>query len=213
MSITRFGIEIETCVCDLKEGESDDGDLFAQKLNTISKEKGINVHFYFNSQPKSVHKYINWLITTDSSINCSSNDNLSSTHKEFFPLNEPNVCNFTSYEIVTPILNYTPKGISDFKDLLEQVLFYKDYLYEVDDSQGLHINISNPSQDKLKFLRFWWYFEPVILDFVPYSRRFSEYAIPLRRRLSTIDDLEEHWENFYENRDDGLGKYSCFCKG
>ena len=31
----------------------------------------------------------------------------------------------------------------------------------------------------------------------------------MRRRLSTIDDLEEHWENFYENPDDGLGKYTA----
>ena len=210
MSETKFGIEIETCVCDFGVPIDPDKNIsYVEKLNAVSRENGIDVRFYFDSQPKAIHAYKDWLITTDSSIRCSSRYSNSYSHKEFYPLNTPAVCDFRSYEIVTPILNYTPAGISNLRDILEKVLFYKDFLYEIDDSQGLHINISNPEQDKLKFLMFWLYFEQVILNFVPYARRYSEYAKPLLQQIGDIDDLIEEWETFYNSPNEGPGKYSA----
>ena len=220
MSETQFGIEIETCVCDFSNVEDEEdlmeedtsfekGVEFAEKLNAVSRENVIDVKFYYDSRPKAIHAYKDWLITRDSSIRCSDRRKQSYSHKEFYPLNTPKVCDFVSYEIVTPILNYTPAGISNLRDILEKVLFYKDFLYEIDDSQGLHINISNPKQEKLEFLVFWLYFEKVILNFVPYARRYSEYAKPLREQIGDIDDLILEWETFYSSPNEGPGKYSA----
>jgi hypothetical protein len=56
---------------------------------------------------------------------------------------------------------------------------------------------------------FWLYFEKVILNFVPYARRYSQYATPLLEQIGDIDDLIEEWETFYRSPNEGPGKYSA----
>ena len=207
-----FGIEIETCVCDEKLNKIFDIDRFNEyyknKLNKLSKKDT-----FIRAEPHVVTLYDKWMITTDDSISCSEPpDDLDIEHKFFYKINKRKSspvkkCIFYGLEIVSPKIRYIENELIDFLNIYNKTLLHEDFLYEVHESQGLHVNISHPLQNKHKFLQFWWYFEPLLMLFVDENRRNSEYAVPLRKLFPTFEDIDD-WKKLYENpKNEKMKKY------
>ena len=119
-------------------------------------------------------------------------------------------CNFHPTEIISPITKYTKTDVINFFGTYERILFQENFVYEMNDTQGMHINLSHPLaiQNPLLFLRFWWYFEPIILTFLPKQRHeaISVMARPLRKIFKTLEILEYNWQEYYA---DGISKFSA----
>lgn len=215
MDRTLFGVEFEVCVCDyelpIEEDKMEDKEYinyleakFDKKLRELGFKKGANV--FASSKPHIAHDYSKWLVTIDSSIECPRTQNeIPSSgfiHSAFRGLKEDKVCKFHGSEIVSPVTPFTRHGIMAFFNMFNEVLFQPGFVYETNDSQGMHINISHPDQNNLEFLRFWWFFEDVILSYLPHHRRnnLAIMAMPLRRIFYTLDNLETYWRAYYSNK-------------
>ena len=103
---------------------------------------------------------------------------------------------YTSYpiELITPIIKYDKESIDTFKKI-HNLVFYGDnnnFLYTFNETQGIHITISHPRQNQLKFLQFFWYFEPIIIRFLPPYRQniILETATPLRIQFPTFGEID-----------------------
>ena len=206
---TKFGIEFEVCVCDYtlehKLNQVDFLNYYYSKIQEINSELELNVKVQSDPQPHRVkHVYDSWFLTLDSTIECSTSQNepLSDGHIAFRPKEHPlaPICHFSGVEIVSPITRYTPSDMFNFFGFYEKVIFHKDFLYETHVSQGMHINISHPNMDNFKFLKLWWYFEPVIMTFLPQSRRENSVAManPLRKIFKDYGLLIRFWEKYYK---------------
>lgn len=238
---SRFGIEIETCVHDLKRKdilEPLDRFLtyYTSKLNTLSKALDIEADFEFKDDPHDGTDYTKWTITTDDSVGCSdSSVKKDSDHVDFIGKRVKSVklmksvksvksVKFTrreksakfkelyGFEIVSPIIPFNVMGLEFFSNVHTHVIMNKSFIYEVHTSQGLHINISHPQQDKVKFLQWWWYFEPLILLFVPVNRRNSIYARPVRQVFVNYQDITAaNIAEYYALPDEPPAKYTAVC--
>jgi len=205
---SKFGIEFEVCVCDYqlkqKLNKVDFLAYYYRKIQQINSESQLNVTVQSDPQPHRVkHVYDSWFITLDSTIECSTSQKepLSYGHIAFRPKEHPlePICYFSSVEIVSPITRYTAHDMVNFFEFYEKVIFHKDFLYETHSSQGMHINISHPSMDNLKFIKLWWYFEPVIITFLPKERRSTGMAYPLRDLFQDYGVLIRNWERVYKS--------------
>lgn len=207
-----FGVEIETCVCDEKLHKMMDierfNEYYKNKLNKLSKKDT-----FICAEPHVVTLYDKWMITTDDSISCSdSPDVLDKEHQFFYKINKRKSspvksCIFYGLEIVSPKIRYSKNELTEFLNIYNKTILHQDFLYEVHESQGLHVNISHPLQNKRKFLQFWWYFEPLLMLFVEEKRRNSEYAVPLRKLFTTFEDIDK-WQELYENpKNEKMKKY------
>jgi hypothetical protein len=192
-----FGIEIETCfsLVDQKINDSFWASLIYTRLlsSSLLKFHYIDEDYVYSGKKydepyyKDVEKkisYTNWNITDDLSISCDDDDD--------------NNIEFYGVEIITPILPY-PLGLKTFEIVFDNILFSNNIIYEYDETQGIHINISSIHMNKLSFLKFWWFFEPILLTFVPKERRNNKYAIPLRSRFKDYQDMTANWEEFYSS--------------
>lgn len=206
MELACFGIEFETCVCDTSSQEQPitlDG--YTDELQRLSGEA---TTVFNHSYDPSVVNYNVWTVTVDYSVHCETED---SVLKAKLEKEKYEHCKFTSIELVSPKTSYSKEGYSKFVNTLENVVLDKRFVYDVNRSQGMHINVSHPDQDKLKTLLAWWYFEPVLLSFVPANRRISRFAVALREHFSTVTKLEAEWEDFYEECEEPPAKYTTLC--
>ena len=207
MDKIRFGIEFEVCVCDYDADLDVRDDEYIhhlkEKFETKAAELSTDVTFIANPTQMFKHDYTSWLVSLDPTIECSktqAEDN--ETRTGFRHLKLDRICKFHSAEIISPITKYKPLDIQNFFQVYETILFQDNLVYEMNTSQGMHINISHPRQDPLKFLRFWWYFEPVILSFLPIERldAVTYMARPLRRIFKTLEALEENAHIYYAEK-------------
>lgn len=211
---TFFGIEFETCFClscnDNKE-IGDDSEIDDKALLEYGKfltEKLKWIRQYDNQQDKNLYSllislesdfkpenYDTWIIMPDASISCSK---VGDREKDTFCYSEGKIeilqkCetqNFYPVEIITPKMKYQ-YGIGVLKNVWDFAIMKDNIRYTVNDSHGLHINISNKHMDSSKFIFEWIKFEPLILSFLPNYRLkvLEEVAFPLSRSVdgSVID--------------------------
>ena len=216
-----FGIEFETCVCDKtrpsKQKGGTDLDFFnyyTGKLQQLYSEKLKDDKEIFKHipDPKSHGDYTIWAVTEDLSIRCKNdkfyhNKDLISEDIYF---NDGSMveCRYEPVELVSPIFNF---NTHDFLNMFENVIRDPTFQYQSNESQGMHVNVSHPRQNKLKMLKLWWCFEPIILQFIPAIRRNSKYVKTVRSVFQNIQDIEIKWEDYYRNPDDQPAKYMTLC--
>ena len=130
------------------------------------------------------------MIDEDSSLNC-------------------NKTNFHPIEIITPVFRYTKQDLDRFEKIFNIINDKDEFTYETNKSQGIHINISHPNQDNLKFLKIWWIFEPIILRFIPFERQncLEKFAKPLRNIFNEFKDIEKNYKDYYSSL--AVSKYSA----
>lgn len=99
---------------------------------------------------------------------------------------------FYPVEIVSPKLTGFV-GLKYFTMMWHGVLMGDSMVYSVNETQGLHTNISNPNMNPAKFLKLWTQFEYVILQIIGEERRQTSItmATPLSYGLGTGFSLEE----------------------
>lgn len=208
LAITMFGIEFETCVCNRDDGKLNSDEDFVTMLKKINKSVAV---FRFQEDPREDIDYTKWSVTVDRSVRCRQPSGTYFTQGK----RTPDRCNQINVplELVTPIYNYK-RDYEIFTGILKDVIFSDEFVYESNDTQGMHINVSylGRDYDPLKVLEMWWYFEPVILKFVPVNRRYSPYAEHLRKIFNTIDALRHDSQSFFENPDSPPAKYTALCK-
>lgn len=207
MDLACFGIEFETCVCDKNHSISDIS-TYRDQLQHLSDASGLGIPFKYTPDP-SITDYGVWMVTIDRSIKCGRDDSVFITSNS--QVQRDTSCDFRGVELVSPKIAYTRDEYTRFGAVLEKVVLNPHFTYEINKTQGMHINVSHPDQDKLKMLKAWWHFEPIILTFVPAERRVSKFAVPLRERFRTIRDLENEWEDFFIDSEEPPAKYTALC--
>lgn len=139
-------------------------------------------------------EYDKWIIMGDESVRCnySKSTNLSrlatiyhSGHKFLLTSN----LDFEAVEIVTPKMPYY-QGMITLTNVWNNVIMAPEFIYEVNPSQGLHVNISHPHLNFETFINTWMIIEPYILRNLPEQRfkRLKGYALPLTYPIE--DDFE-----------------------
>ena len=183
----KFGIEIETCckIDSKKRYDSiyDFASDYIQKLSKLAKKKEINFEFLNVVDEEKIYDEITWMIDEDITINCN---------------------NGIPVEIITPIMTKP----EEFKNVFQNIILDDHFIYESNNSQGIHINLSHPKQDTKNFLQFWWYFEPLLLRFLSFERqqKIEKYAKPLRKIFKTFNDIKKSYKKYYKLTD---SKYSA----
>uniref|UniRef100_A0A6C0KVB1 Uncharacterized protein n=1 Tax=viral metagenome TaxID=1070528 RepID=A0A6C0KVB1_9ZZZZ len=239
MNEIKFGIEFEVCVCD--NFEDDTLQTMSLKPVHISKKEELKYNFktytlmlealarkynlpnqfvsytyreMLSMSPEELYKC--YFATSDSSIICADlldldKNRIYKKKVSFTPEN----CELVPIELVTPIISWERNSLKNFISTLDNVILNENFLYESNDSQGMHINVSFPAavttEGKEKFLRLWWHFEPLIFRFIPEKRRNSEYARPLRHTFESIDYLSDNWKDIYADPESRIGKYNAVC--
>jgi hypothetical protein len=218
-----FGVELETCVLDTKLKKryiEYPEEYFANVYNTIYQEKTKTRDNRFIAPDDEENlDYSKYNVVSDLSLSCS--DNLEDTNfsphllfireNEKIPLYKKEKIDgyFYPIEIVSPVIPYDELLLS-FSFEFDEVLMNNRFIYETNLTQGLHINISHPKQNKLKFLQLWWYFEPFIASLVPFYRQNTKYAKFLRLGENPVfPNFEDilNWEKKYTHDDKKEIKY------
>ena len=196
-----FGIEFETCVSNATRDITSLED-YVEELKKISQQKGIIMPVDFSYDPRTTN-YEAWRATLDASVTCNDTTAIyihEETGKPYF-----------SVELVSPLTSYDKKDLHQFFQFYRNVILDENFSYEVNQSQGMHVNVSHQycqaDDDKLKVLKAWWYFEPVIFEFVPPKRRNSIYAVKLRETFVSYGDMVRTWKEFFKNPDSPPAKY------
>lgn len=245
LSECKFGIEFETCFCfkdnpellGIHSGANEDA--MKKLVNILNKDSTCSAKFNFIEDEEefdkstSPDKYKVWNIVQDGSISCDTG--LNSEDSDFMYYTTKGVktskksnsviktCSdkelFYSGELISPVYSF-PQGLTEL-ELVYDKCFNTNFIFEVNKSQGLHINISNPvfnglsllqKINTLKFLEAWWIFEPILFKLVDISRSTStsiEYCVPLRTRFKTLEDLRKNWANFYSILTNNNSKYTA----
>ena len=154
-----FGIELELCVQEKNPQYSgvDDIDYIKNIFLTYLTQNDIGAEYFeYDDQNKN---YFVWIVTTDDSIRCKDN--------------------YQPVELTSPIIEYNKDGVSLFTDVMYKL--QKGFDFEINNTQGLHINISYENQESdikerrfdkiLRFFECWWHYEPEILNLLPERRR------------------------------------------
>lgn len=211
-----FGIEIETCFHILGSHIIEDSSARKNFYNCMSrKSKDLPNIFQWDllSEDERSTTYDHWIIMPDTSVRCSSKllkkkDRICMRNGVKKPLKDCDDIYFYPVEIVTPKLKIGEKGVDILYKVWQGWLFTDNIVYTVNDSQGLHINISHPDMNPENFLRWWTAFEPVIIQTLPLSRRnkLYTYARPIsdvyKIGEEKIPDIGKNIAiNFHKNRD------------
>jgi hypothetical protein len=201
------------------QGKIDNFKIYTLMLRILNNEYNLTNDFiarkygeYYDVSPEEL--YTSYFATSDSSIECAEPLNLSTnrTYKKKETFTAEN-CDLVPIELVTPIISLEKPSFDNFISTLDNIILNENFLYESNDSQGMHINVSHPEAitilGKEKFLKLWWHFEPLIFTFIPSKRRESGYAKALRKVFPTLSELEATWKSVYSDPDDDLGKYNA----
>jgi len=224
----KFGIEFESCFCISENNTIVNNnrdkvlDILVKKFNKFSCNTEFNLvkdtdEFENDNSP---NKYKVWNIVEDLSLGCDTGNSefLYYTKKGMKTKKSNNVdiqtCSnnelFNSAEFISPVYDF-PEGILELGKIFNNC-FNNNIIFEVNRSQGFHINISSSLMNgetmmyKLNMLRFikaWWYFEDVFFKLVDISRcnlrGAGTYCAPLRKQFTDYQDIENRWEKFYMN--------------
>jgi hypothetical protein len=193
---TFFGIEIETCVHMLEEGDHRDPEKALAKYYRCLVKKSRGMGIKWETDPEALEdadfeptSYDSWRIQPDLSVGCSiktdQEEDTTCIHRlhkkrlkycrkyDFFPV-----------EIITPKLS-VPRGFDEFITVWFGLIMGENFVYTSNTTQGLHINISHKKINSLrsieKFVGWWKTFEPIVLQILPQYRRVegTSYAVPL----------------------------------
>lgn len=181
MDEIRFGVEIETCMHildnSLFQEDFSDPDKILREIEKCGKLKlpEFKWEVITDEATRSLN-YNSWIIMPDSSITCSEN-------KYCVVKGEYSSCPelyFYSVEFVTPILK-GKEGLKKLSFFWLAFLFGDNFLYAVNESQGIHVNISHKDMNVENFVNLWAYYEPVIIQLLPEERRINimDMAIPI----------------------------------
>jgi len=163
----KFGIELETCV-HILDGE----DTIESYINCL-QSKSENVEW--TSDSEKFTNYDTWILMEDGSIDCNKEgpcvvkNDLYCEGLKFFPV-----------EIVTPIL-IGILGIKVFTYVYYGFLLSDNFVYRVNSSQGLHINLSHPKVNDKQFVEMWKCVEPALFESLSPTRKNTswDYARPV----------------------------------
>ena len=215
-----FGIEIETCYHNVKKSDntrlSNDNNKYKKSLvdnrNNIflcfeAKSKKYNIPslkwVYCHPQEENCGGYKNWIVTSDPTVYCQSTvltDELYSMSSlnggNGKSINIPKV-EFYPVELVSPILNmntnYTEsgEGFAIISYIYFGWLMDRNLIYTINDSQGLHVNVSNPNMNideyTGKFIKMLYIMEPIILNMITEDRR---NLVDNTLRETSFDDID-----------------------
>lgn len=198
-----FGLELEMCVCDKLPDElrmccpdnSNNTDCCKNNDNYIeffTKKFNFFTGYItkYVDEDYDIEDYFRWYVTRDVTVSCK---NTCREGEEYHPL-----------ELISPILEYNTEG----NELIAHTInvLNENFNFEINKTQGLHINISYLNQNIddpliLRFLEVWYYFEPTILSFLPDWRleTINKFANPLRKIFDNIQDLRSSYKKFYKS--------------
>lgn len=195
-----FGIEIETCYHNINKTSDkklNHDDKYKQSLIDNKKflfecfsEKSKSYQnpllnwIHCHPHNKRCEDYKNWVVTSDPTVFCKNTnmvDEQYSVKQNYRSLNIPNT-EFYPVELVSPILNMSTKSSPAGEGFLVLFMIYfgwlmdKNLVYTVNESQGLHINLSHKdtpmTQYITKFLKLIYIMEPILINMIPEDRRF-----------------------------------------
>lgn len=226
----RFGIEIETCINYNGMGETnltiqDLVNLFNEKTKLYSKltKKDLKLFQTENSlkwveadvKTYKEGDYSMWTITTDSSVTCAEigetkeekENNYYCKNGNTFLLCDKLDITYTPVEIVSPVFQSADLYILSF--IIMGWLFGNRLTYNVNMSQGLHVNISNDKMNLRRFLKLWYVFEPLVEYFISQKRVFElDYAELLHTSSFLGDELKDITEDQIQTmKNDKEAKY------
>lgn len=214
-----FGLELETCVHIMRNpiftpivapNESQREELLKSRVKKAVKafygcisRKFPNIRFQLILDPtERAIRYDQWIVMPDTSIDCEYGEYLSEKYcvLEGKKISGKTCRRFAFYpvEIVTPKLTgYL--GLRYITLFWYGILTAYDIVYSVNETQGLHTNISHPKMSAEKFLDLWGYYEPVLLQIVGDDRRISmwEMAVPIS---STVQLFGRDFETITQNK-------------
>ena len=195
-----FGIEIETCYHNLKKSVNKQykNDNAKYKQSIIDNEKNIygcfkekSKHYqspslqwiYCHPTEENCGGYKNWIVTSDATVYCQ----LTTLVDEFYSINYGNKSKeipkiqFYPIELVSPVLNMnidetkSGEGLEIFSYIYFGWLMDRNLVYTVNDSQGLHVNVSYPKMGmgeyESKFLKMLYIIEPILVNMITEERR------------------------------------------
>lgn len=214
-----FGLELETCVHIMKhplftplnvKDESQREELQQSRVkkavrayyDCISRKfPGIRFKLILNDAERAA-RYDQWIIMPDSSIECNYNKYL---QEKYCVLQGKRITGkqckkfaFYPIEIITPKLTgYI--GLKYITLFWYGILTAYDMVYSVNETQGLHVNISHPNMDRNSFLNLWSYFEPIILQILSADRRENIWymAVPVS---STVQIFGSDYDTITQNK-------------
>lgn len=216
---TSFGLELETCVHVIGDPYFTDLPMkfkdprWQETLDAHTKKAVKSFYICLSSKFPEIKwklildtnerttRYDQWVIMPDSSLECDYRKGTDSDQlKQKYCVLKGKIVgrekcsNFVFYpvEIVSPKL--TGKlGLRFLTLFWHGVLLADNTVYSVNQSQGLHTNISNPNMDANKFLKLWVYFEPIVLQIIGTERRLGSWSMasPLSGAMKTNFTLME----------------------
>lgn len=185
----NFGIEFETCFHILNhpyfENKPEDMITADKKILSALKDcfraKNRNIEWSIR-EPKDGQEYNKWILTSDDSIDCDNKDYCIVENREY-DIEDCKRLIFYPTELITPILQGR-FGLRILLMVLSGIIAGSDIVYNMNDSQGLHVNLSHDRMSE-NFPRLWAYWEPIILQMIPKYRRSTKFAIPVHDRITT----------------------------
>lgn len=235
----KFGIELELCPCIL--GHSMDMDCISfqeyfannlqSKMDKVVKREKVD---YVQDSDETPLDYTHWAVVEDTSLGCNMGTedtpgdykyhmyrrralrtSGAKTDKQLGDCAQE----FCSLELVSRVLQFTE---IDVLFNVYKLLFDDKTIYEVNESQGLHITVSHPNLDPEELIELWVYYEDAIRGLLLKERRkgkeAAKYAMPIRdvfvsgkseqgttRGVVGIRD----WKKWYYTEPTKTGKYSA----
>lgn len=237
----KFGIELELCSCILGYSKGRDCISFQKyfaadlqsKMNSsksVSKEQVD----YIEDEEKTPLDYTHWSVVEDTSLGCNTGteDTPDSYKYHKYKLERARTSGlendkllgdcgqeFCALELVSRVLRFTEL---DVLHNVYKLLFDARTIYEVNDSQGLHITVSHPNLDPEQLIELWVYYEEAIRELLLKEERRSKestkYAMPIRDVF--VSGKSEHgitrgvvgirdWKKWYYTEPTKTGKYSA----
>jgi hypothetical protein len=116
-------------------------------------------------------------------------------------------CTFYPTEIVSRIFSYNDGYFGEFVDVYNKILMSDEFVYMVNDSQGMHINISFPNflnaTSVHKVIQWWAYFDPAVRTFVAPARKDTHWAQDISTKIGpTGQSVADDWAGFYAQKTD-----------
>jgi hypothetical protein len=227
----QYGIELETCVCMLNiESELTNDDALChylaelyeidEEINTDEDEgdrlaKNIGIYLTNDMLDDISYKneidYTKWNLVIDGSVECKVGIHDDARLHYYRPNSKEKIANCTFYpiEIVSPILKFDeePK-FNTLSNFYENFIFNDRFVYMVNSSQGLHINISFkdiPLSDYIPaIIKYWIYYENVFFSFITEERQEDPRFSRRMTNLTTNNgkSVKDDWKNYFNLPDE-----------
>lgn len=189
-----FGLEIETCFKIIDNPNVDDPEKqLLEYYYILSKcsEGRFNIAVNVNSNFRP-GVYDHWLLMPDDSLSCSVQDQTENcvSKNESLSVDFCRQYNFYPIEIITPKLS-AKDGFNNVKEIWNRCIMSDRFIYTVNDTQGLHVNISHPQMNISRFVKWWLLLEEEIISHLPEYRQESimDFAVPLGMMGDRVEEL------------------------